>query len=137
VINHRLALRIVPIFLLVATAFAEGDRVCMAGNVEHLSDTELRACQTLVHHVRDTAARYHTPSWHFIVVCDESGWKDYAAFSTTPARILENASADTDLALHTTFLRGSRLQPTLGDAVLTSEMTTIVRETAEEIASNR
>jgi hypothetical protein len=137
VINPKWAVRIVPVLLLAAAAFAEGDPVCMAGNVEHLTATELSACQTLVRHVRETASRYHTSSWHFIVVCDESGWKDYAAFSNTPARVLENASADTDLALHTTFLRGSRLLPTSGDAVLASEMTAIARETTEEIASNR
>ncbi len=109
----------------------------MAGNVEHFSATELQTCQTLVRHVRETAVKYRTPSWHFIVVCDESGWKDYAAFSSTSARALENESADTNLALHTTFLRGSRLLPTLNDAVLISAMTAIVNESSEEIASNR
>jgi hypothetical protein len=113
--------------LVVASALGQGDRVCMGGNVEQLSAAQLQVCQSQVEQVRDAAAQFHTPGWHFIVVCDESGWKDYAAFSEKPAAVLANASADTDLSQRTTFLRGSRLTEQLAPRVLAVEMAAIVR----------
>lgn len=129
--------RIAPLFLLAACAFGEGARVCMGGDVQQLTAPQLQACQTLVQQVREAAAKYHTPAWHFIVVCDENGWKDYAAFSETPAEALQNASADTNLALHTTFFRGSRLHASLADNVLETEMTAILHNSTDQIASSR
>ena len=60
--------------------------------------------------VRVAAAKFQTPQdWHFVVVCNEPGWKEYAAFSKRSSEELEDASADTDLDQRTTFFRADRL----------------------------
>ena len=124
--------------VLASSALGQGDRVCMGGDIEHFSPAQLRACQTEVQQVREAAAQYHTPGWHFIVVCDENGWKDYAAFSETPAAVLADASADTDIASRTTFFRGSRLSQQLGEKVLAVEMAAILRQSPpQQMASNQ
>lgn len=122
--------------LLVAGAGAETGRVCMGGDIEQLNTAQLHTCQAQVAQVREASIKYHVPDWHFIVVCDEGGWNDYASFSEKPASELKTADADTNLAQHTTFLRGSHLNQRLADTVLATEMTAIVRQTEAQIAEN-
>lgn len=123
--------------LMVASAFAQGGRFCIGGELNRLSSGQLHACQSELQKVRTVAAKYDVPDWHFVVVCDENGWTDYAALSNTDADTLKNASADTNLPLHTTFFRGSRLQSAAGEKILVAEMTTLARRTAIQLASNR
>lgn len=85
-------------------------RVCMGGNLDTLSAAERRGCEEQVARARTAADDAHAPAdWHFVVVCGEDGWKDYMAFSNTGESTLANASADTDVANKTTFLRGTRM----------------------------
>jgi len=82
----------------------------MGGNLDTLSSAERRGCEEQVARARVAADDAHAPAdWHFVVVCGEDGWKDYMAFSAAGQAVLANASADTDAANKTTFLRGTRL----------------------------
>lgn len=123
--------------LLGFSASAATTEVCMGGNIEQLSSTSLRACQQEVAQVRETANAVGTPDWHFIVICDDAGWRDYAAFSTTSASVLAHESADSNIALHTTFLRGSRLSGSEGAKILVATMQDILHRsrTQPELAS--
>ena len=80
----------------------------------------------------------HAPDgWHFVVVCGEEGWKSYAAFSPRGEAVLEEASADTDLAGRTTYFREDRLhtpQPHGLQRVLAHEIASIVLKTDDENA---
>ena len=122
--------------LFVAGAGAEAGRVCMGGDIEELNSAQLHTCQAQVAQVRQASIKYHVPDWHFIVICDEGGWNDYAAFSEKSASELKVADADTNMAQRTTFLRGSHLNQQLADAVLATEMTAILRQTEVQIAES-
>lgn len=117
------------LMLLAFSASAATTQVCMGGNIEQLSSTSLQACQQEVAQVRETADAMGTPDWHFIVICDDAGWSDYAAFSGTSAAVLATESADSNMALHTTFLRGSRLNGSTGARVLAATMREILDRT--------
>ena len=123
--------------LIGAAAGAQGGRVCMGGDIEQLRPAQLQACQAQVAQVREASIKYRVPSWHFIVICDEAGWSDYAAFSEKSASELATASADTNLAQRTTFLRGSYLTQQVADALLAREMAAIVRQSEPEVAENK
>lgn len=127
-------------FLMICTATAQGTRVCMGGNFEHLTSAQRKACESQVAQVRKAADQYSAGNWHFIVVCDEQGWRDYAAFSNTPAEQLANANADTNFGMRTTFLRGSRLTGPAGSTVLAMEMNAIAHPAVQpltQVAANR
>jgi hypothetical protein len=95
--------------LIASSAFAASNKVCMGGNVEQLNAAQTMVCKQQVEQVRAAAARSGASDWHFIVVCDEPGWADYAAFSNTPATQLQAANADTNVAQRTTFVRAGRI----------------------------
>lgn len=135
-ISLKKILYAVPV-LMVASAFAEGGRFCIGGDLNRLTTVQLHACESQLQHVRAVASRYNIPDWHFIIVCDEKGWTDYAALSDTAADTLKRASADTNLPLHTTFFRGSRLASRAGDEILVAEMTDIVRRSRVQLAASR
>lgn len=83
---------------------------CIAGDLDHLTQTEVTACRAKMTHVRDAVKRRGAPSgWHFVVVCDETGWSDYASFTGKAGARLLKAEFDTDRNGHWTFLRGSRI----------------------------
>ena len=83
---------------------------CIAGDLDHLTQTEVSACHTKMTEVRDAIKRRGAPSgWHFVVVCDEVGWSDYASFSGKAGAHLLQADFQTDRDEHWTFLRGSHL----------------------------
>ncbi|MGI4854088.1 MAG: hypothetical protein ACRYF4_08615 [Janthinobacterium lividum] len=83
---------------------------CIAGDLDHLTQTEITACHTKMTQVRDEIKRRGAPSgWHFVVVCDESGWSDYASFSGKTDARLKDADFETNRDEHFTFLRGSRI----------------------------
>lgn len=85
-------------------------KVCMGGNLDSMSASDMRACENQVRMVREAGISSKAPAdWHFVVVCGEDGWKDYTAFSAHSESQLRMASADTDFANKTTFLRGTRI----------------------------
>ena len=95
--------------LLSAAAVAQ-TRFCIGGDLDHLTAFQKTMCMAKLNQVRVTSAKFQTPQdWHFVVVCNEPSWKEYAAFSRRTSAELEDASADTDLDHRTTFFRGDRL----------------------------
>ena len=81
-------------------------------------------------------ARFPPPgSWHWVLVCDEAGWRRFLALSGRPGR--DEIVASTDLAARTTYLRGARLtrpgsfqaQP---DDVISHELAHIELDSPEE-----
>ena len=123
----RAALFVFTASLLPLHAFAEG-RFCIGGDTSKLNVSQKKACVTELAQVQTLAKRFHAPdNWHFVMVCDETGWSDYAAFSQRSETELVNSSADTDLAEQSTFFRGDRL--------LTPDALRFERVVAHEIAS--
>src|SRR5579875_4206962 len=95
--------------MLCAPAVAQ-TRFCIGGDLDHLTSAQRNACNATLNAVRNTASSLHAPDgWHFVVVCGEDGWKQYAAFSERGEDAVQDAAADTDLDEHTTFLRESSL----------------------------
>lgn len=78
--------------------------------------------------VRSAAAKDKAPSdWHFVVVCTDSAWSDYASFSKRSAAELNDASADTDLDQRTTYFRA--------DSLLSGPHGNLERLVTEEVSS--
>lgn len=99
---------LVALFGLAANVSAE-PRVCIGGDLDHLSQTEKSSCRASAEQVRRDAIRFHAPDdWHFYVVCTESDWAMYAAISEK-ASSLASLTVDTDLKRRTTFFRGATL----------------------------
>jgi hypothetical protein len=105
----RKAIVIAATLVFSLTAIAQ-TKVCMGGNLDTLSSTEKHACENQVSMARSAAAASNiSGDWHFVVVCGEDGWRDYAAFSQQGEVTLRAAASDTDYANKTTYLRGTRL----------------------------
>lgn len=113
-------------------------RICIGGDLDHLSAPERAACSATAQAVRNEATSLHAPKgWHFVVVCGEEGWKSYAAFSSHPEALLENASVDTDRDQQTTYLREDRLRPTQHEGlhrIVAHEVASILLNTDSEVA---
>jgi len=65
-------------------------------------------CREEVHVFALTLVRYARPdSWHWVVICDEAGWRRFLRLSGRD----EGASiyASTDLDAKTTYIRGAKL----------------------------
>ena len=105
--HTKLALGLLP-FLAVTAGAETGNRVCIGGNVEQLTSTQLHFCQQQAQQVRRAAEESGLANWHFVVVCNDEGWHDYAAFSNTSAETLEASATDTDVDTRTTFVRAAR-----------------------------
>lgn len=97
--------------LLSASPLADAQtHYCIGGDLDHLSQAEVTTCKAKMTAVREAVKRRGAPSgWHFMVVCDESGWQDVAALTGRSAAHLKTVAFDTDQALQVTFLRGSRM----------------------------
>ena len=94
--------------LLCASAIAQ-TRVCLGGDLGHLTPAQKTACSADIQAVRSLAAAMHAPDgWHFVVVCGEESWKQYAAYTMRDDQSLLSAAADTNFATRETFLRESR-----------------------------
>lgn len=97
------------VFGLAIHASAE-PRVCIGGDLDHLSAPEKNSCRANAERIRQDAARFHAPSdWHYFVICTESDWKAYAAYSRRSPAELAGLNVDTDLAGRRTFFRGAVL----------------------------
>ena len=53
------------------------------------------------------AGRAHPQSWHWVLVCDEVGWRRFLVLSGRPGE--DNIWASTDIPTRTTYLRGPKL----------------------------
>jgi hypothetical protein len=124
---------------LSATALAQ-TRFCLGGDLSHLSQAQKSSCNARLSDVRELAVAMHAPAdWHFVVVCSEQGWQDYAAYTMNTSETLLAASADTNLEQHETFLREGRLGS--GDrkalqAVVAHEIAGIRLHSKDEVAIN-
>jgi hypothetical protein len=86
------------------------NRVCIGGDLDHLSEVQKSSCWNIAHQVGSDAAKFHAPDgWHFYVICTDADWKAYATFSKRSAAELATLNADTDVQQRVTFLRGERL----------------------------
>ena len=93
---------------------------CIGGDLDHLTQAEVSACKAKMTHVRETVRRSGAPGgWHFVVVCDETGWSDLAALTGKHGGALRNVDYSTDSNLQWTFVRGSRMQGDSSDATAT------------------
>lgn len=106
----RLQFSVAASLVAAATAAtAAPNKVCMGGNLAMLNALQVRTCQQQADQLRAAADKSGASNWHFVLVCDEASWQDYAAFSQLPAESLAVANADTNAAQRTTFVRASRL----------------------------
>ncbi len=113
------------LFCLSASAVAE-THFCIGGGLDEMSATDVAACRTKMVQIRDAVKRHGAPAgWHFVIVCDESGWQDYASFAGQEHARTVNASYSTDAQMHWTFVRGSRMdtnEPAEADMVLAAAL---------------
>ncbi len=100
-----------PIALLtLALPCVAQTHFCIGGDLDHLTQTQVNACQAKMTQVRNEVRRRGAPAgWHFIVVCDETGWSDLASFTGKAAGSLRQVDYSTDRSMQLTFLRGSRM----------------------------
>jgi hypothetical protein len=122
---------------LLSTAAVAQTRFCIGGDLDHLTAFQKTMCMAKLNQVRLTSAKFQTPQdWHFVVVCNEPSWKEYASFSKRTSAELEDASADTDLDQRTTFFRADRLStPEEGgrmQRIIAYEIAGIVLKTTEK-----
>jgi hypothetical protein len=103
--------RVAMISLLSLAVHASAEsRVCIGGDLAHLTPAQTSACWDSAHQIGAEAAKFHGPSdWHYFVICTDSDWKDYVVFSKRSAADLALLGADTDLQSRTTFFRGEWL----------------------------
>ncbi len=103
--------RTLSLFLLgLASSAVAQTHFCIAGDLDRLDASQVAECQAKMTSVRDAVRRRGAPSgWHFVVVCDETGWSDYANFIAPSAGPLGDAAFHTDGSLHWTFVRGSQM----------------------------
>lgn len=113
-------------------------RFCIGGDLDHLSATDRASCSALLEAARGAAAVTYAPEgWHFVVVCGEEGWKQYAAFSKRDEGALANAAVETDRAERTTYFREASLRGGGAHGLQQSvahEVATIVLRTENELA---
>jgi hypothetical protein len=98
------------LFLALSGTLVAQTHFCIGGDLDHLAPASIATCQAKMSGVRDAAKRQGVPAnWHFVVVCDEAGWKEYTSFSSHEDGLLAGAGYSTDPRLRWTFLRGSQL----------------------------
>ncbi len=107
-------------FLVLSTSLVAETHFCVGGDLDHMTPAAIAACRAKMSGVRDAAKQRGVPAgWHFVVVCDEAGWKEYASFSHEERGLLTGAGYSTDPQLRWTFLRGSALDANQPEATAT------------------
>ncbi len=102
----RSALAVLLSFAVQASA---EPRVCIGGDLDHLTATEKNNCRASADRLRMDADRFHAPAdWHFFVICTEADWTMYTSLTKHTAG-LESLEVDTDVQHRRTFFRGSAL----------------------------
>lgn len=67
-----------------------------------------RECRDEAHMFAESLVRYPRPaSWHWVLLCDEAGWRRFLRLSGRQGG--EAIYASTDLEARTTYLRGAKL----------------------------
>jgi hypothetical protein len=100
---------LISLLSLAVHASAES-RVCIGGDLDNLTQQQKNDCWASAHQIGSEATKFHAPAdWHYFVVCTESDWKMYAAYSKHSAAALATLGAETDLRSRTTFFRGGWL----------------------------
>jgi len=138
----KLTIRAVVLSLLGLAVHASAEnRVCIGGDLDHLTNLQKSACWASAADVRKTAAKFHAPEdWHFFIVCTDEDWKTYATLSKRASLQLDKAGADTDLQNRTTFLRGTWLHsndaPKL-ERIVAHEVASAVWQSTDEIVIQR
>lgn len=124
---------------LACTSTLAQTRYCIGGDLDHLSSSQRASCNARLQEVRALATTMHAPAdWHFIVVCGEQGWQDYVHFNAgDKAEGLLQASADTRVEEHETYLRESKLGQNASAAqqLLAQQIAQVVQQTAPRQAS--
>ncbi len=107
----HISIRAALVYLVgLSVQASAANRVCIGGDLDHMTDAQRRGCLANAAQVREAAGRFHAPAdWHFYVMCTEEDWQAYSAFSKKSAAELARVSGDTDLERRTTFLRGGKL----------------------------
>ncbi|MEO7029674.1 MAG: hypothetical protein ABI147_09770 [Acidobacteriaceae bacterium] len=129
-------------FAFAVHASAEA-RVCIGGDLDHLSLPQKMDCLRSAIMVRGGIARFHAPEdWRYFVICTESDWKTYVAFSKRSARELETMGADTDLVGRTTFFRGEWLRNAnthspVAEKIIAREVASAVLQSVDEVAISK
>lgn len=121
------------LFLALSASLVGQSHFCIGGDVDHLTPATVAACKNKLSAVRNAVRQHGAPSdWHFVVVCDDEGWKEYTSFSSREAGLLSGASYSTDPRLHWTFLRGGDLdQPDTTASVVTMALTSVPNGNSE------
>ena len=124
--------------LLFCSAALAQTRFCIGGDLDHLSAAQKASCAAKMQTAKNVAATLQAPAdWHFVVVCGENGWKDYAAYSSNQTPSLLDAAADTNLQEHETFLRETGLAadtPKAFERVVAHEVASILLHSTDEVA---
>ena len=122
---------------LLSIASVAQTRFCIGGDLDHISAADRATCSATMQAVRTAAASLHAPDgWHFVVVCGEEGWKNYASFSSRGEAVLERI-ADTDHGQQTTYFREGNLHTTQVhglERVVAHEIASIMLKTDDEVA---
>ncbi len=135
----HISVRVALVSLLgLAVQAAAANRVCIGGDLDHMTEAQRHGCLANAAQVREAAARFHAPAdWHFYVMCTEEDWQAYSAFSKKSPAELSRVSGDTDLTKRTTFLRGGRLatsSPIAFDRIVAREVATASLKSVDEAA---
>lgn len=124
--------------LLCVTALAQ-TRVCLGGDLEHLTKAQKDSCSAKAQTLRKIAASLHAPDdWHFVVVCGDQGWQQYAAYTMRQDANFLNANVDTNYTERETFLRESALGADVSlpaQSIMTKEIAGILSHTSSQANS--
>jgi hypothetical protein len=112
---------VLTIALSMSQLVSAENRFCLGGETDHLDAAGKQACAAQVKSAKKLVSQHPgVDNWHFVVVCGESSWSDYALFAHDNASSLREASLDISYTDRTIYLRGDRLsaEPTKADPKL-------------------
>lgn len=111
-------------------------RFCTGGDLDNLSQAQKVSCNAKLNAVRSAVASLHASvEWHYVVVCGEEGWKDYAAYAGNDAITI--ADANTNVQGRETFFRADRLDLSNQSAlrsIVAHEVAAAVIGSADQVA---
>lgn len=97
-------------FLCLSVAAFPQSKFCIGGELEKLTPTEVSACKAKAASLQREVRLVGAPdNWHYVLICDEAGWNDYAAFTGTAHAAMLDKAEVTDKDMRFTFVRGSRV----------------------------
>ena len=109
------------LFLALSATLVAQTHFCIGGDIDHMTPANVAACEAKLSGVRNAVRQQGAPAgWHFVVVCDEMGWKEFTSFSHREAGLLSNASYSTDPRLHWIFLRAGQIDVEQPQTVVTA-----------------